>query len=131
MATYSELSNIQPELTECFFAFSKKQFEEGIVNNNLVGKKLFDGGGGLIGTKEGIEKLMADYDAIAERITKECEPQEVYKYEFNNYECSYTNDDREAIKTVISYFGVEKAREVKRRFGYISIEKLVEEMEKS
>lgn len=77
--------------------------------------------GGLFGTKEGIEKFMGFYDKQTERIAAECDPQEVYNYEFDNHECSYTNDDTEAIKLVCSYFGLERALTVKRRFGYFDI----------
>jgi hypothetical protein len=125
MATYTEIKNTHPELFECFFAFSNEQIAKGIAEHKLEGKEIFSGGNGLYGTKEGIKKLWSDYDNISERISKECEPQAVYNYEFHNHECNYTNDDSEVMKIIIGYFGIEKAKEVKRKFGYSSIESLI------
>ena len=56
---YQEIKNQQPILRECFFAFSDKQFNEGITKHNLEGKKIYRGHGGLYGTKEGIDELMS------------------------------------------------------------------------
>ncbi len=130
MSTYSELKNINPELFECFFAFSDSQYNEGIAKHNLEGKKIFRGFGGLFGTQEGIAKLYADYDAIAKRITDECDPQEVYDYEFANHECGYTCDDSEAMKIVISHFPSEKYELVKRKHKYYTNEELLAQIEK-
>lgn len=124
MTKYSELKNINPELVECFFAFSKSQFEEGVKKAGIEGKKIFSGAGGLYGTNDGIKKLYADYDEISKRITAECDPQEVYNDEFANHECSYTCSDTEAIKIVASYFDDEKTKTVKRRFAHVKIEDL-------
>lgn len=125
---YQEIKNEQPILRECFFAFSKEQFEEGVKKHNLEGKKLYRGFGGLIGTKEGIEELNKFYDNMGKRIGQECNPQEVYNYEFGNHECSYTNNDSEPMKIILCYFTEEQCRKVKRRFGHSTIEKLFEDM---
>ncbi len=130
MATYQEIKNQQPELFECFFAFSDKQFQDGIEKHNLQGKKLYRGIGGLFGTHEGISKLYADYDAITKQISEQCSPQEVYDYEFGNHECSYVCDDSEAMKIVISYFKPEQYNEVKRRYNYQTNEEILAEIEK-
>lgn len=124
MSNYNTLKEQQPVLTDCFFAFSKNQIDEGIEKHKLQGKKIFRADGGLFGTREGIQKLYDDYEAISKQITETCDPQEVYAYEFNNHECSYVNDDEEAIKLVVSYFGEGRAKEVKRRFAYTKIENL-------
>jgi hypothetical protein len=125
---YIELRNIHPELVECFFAFSKTQFAEGKARMIPEGSKIYDGGAGLYGTKEGIKKLHADYDAISKRIGEECDPQEVYDCEFNNHECGYTCDDTEAMKYIIAYFGIEKAKGVARKYAYNTIEEIVKEL---
>jgi len=130
MATYQEIKNEQPVLFECFFAFSNQQYAEGIAKHNLQGKKLFSGFGGLIGTQEGIAKLYADYDAMSKRVTDECDPQEVYDYEFGNHECGYTCNDSEAMKIVISHFPVEKYDLVKRKYKYYSNEELLVQIKK-
>jgi hypothetical protein len=124
MSNYNTLKDQEPVLVDCFFAFSKSQIEEGIEKHNLQGKKLFRAPGGLFGTQEGISKLYSDYEAISQQISETCDPQEVYAYEFDNHECSYVGDDEEAIKLVVSYFGDEKAKEVKRRFAVTKIENL-------
>lgn len=130
MTHYQEIKDLQPELFECFFAFSDKQYKEGIAKHNLEGKKILRGFGGLFGTHEGITKLYADYDAIAKKVSNECNPQEVYDYEFDNHECGYIHDDSEAMKIVISHFEAEKYNSVKRRCKCCTSEQLLEEIEK-
>lgn len=129
---YQEIKNQQPILKDCFFAFSNKQFDEGVTKHNLEGKKIYRGYGGLYGTKEGIEELMNFYDNINERIGKECDPQYVYDYEFDNHECSITCDDTEPMMIVLGIFTEEQCRNVKRKNGYLnySIEELIQEMVK-
>jgi len=117
MKSYTEVKSNEPVLTDCFFAFSNEQFAEGIKRFNLEGKKIYRGMGGLFGTKEGIDQLMKHYDDQALEIADQCDPQEVYDYEFWNLECSYTNDDREAYLITESYFG-ERAKTVKRKFAH-------------
>lgn len=124
MSNYTKLKDQNPELVDCFFAFSKSQFQEAIIKHNLQDKKILKADGGLFGTQEGIQKLYDDYEAISAQITEKCEPQEVYAYEFDNHECSYVGDDEEAIKLVVSYFGDERAKKVKRRFAITKIENL-------
>lgn len=121
---YAQYKDKHPELWECFFAFSNEQIAEGIKKHNLEGKELFNGIGGLIGTKEGIKKVYAFYDNLNKEIAANCDPQEVYNYEFINHECSYMNDDTDAIKIIAATFGDEIAKTVKRRFAYVKIEDL-------
>ncbi len=118
---YIKLTGEDAPCIDCFFAFSNKQMEEGIKEHNLEGKKIYSAGYGLYGTDEGIKNFMLFYDERSKRIAEQCDPQEVYNYEFDNHECSYTNDDTEVIRIVINYFGAERAKEVKRRFAYKSI----------
>ena len=122
--TYVELKNQHPVLEDCFFAFSKSQYAEGIKKFNLEGKKIYSGVGGLYGTKEGIQKLMDFYDANYDQIRATCDPQEVYDDEFINHECSYTRSDYEAIKITAGYFDEERVRKVKRRRARVRIEDL-------
>lgn len=124
---YAQYKDKHPELWECFFAFSNQQCAEGIKKHNLEGKELFNGGGGLIGTKEGIKKFLSFYDNLSKEIAANCNPQEVYDYEFDNHECSYTNDDTDAIKIVAATFGDEIAKTVHRRFACIEIKDLTYE----
>lgn len=121
---YTEVKDGQPEMVECFWAFNKAQFKE--KEKEFEGKKIYRSAeaNGLFGTKEGLKKFWAFYNDQQKQIAENCDPQEVYDYEFGNHECNYTRNDEEAIKIVASYFGDDKAKKVKRRFGYIDIEDL-------
>jgi hypothetical protein len=129
---YQQIKNQQPVLRDCFFAFSTEQFNEGVKKHNLEGQKIYRGHGGLYGTSEGINELMSFYDNLNERIGKECDPQEVYNYEFDNHECSITCDDTEVMKIVLGIFTEEQCLNIKRKNGYLnySIEELFESMKK-
>lgn len=122
MKNYAEIKDTQPVLFECFFAFSKEQFNEGKKKAGIEDKKILSGDSGLYGTKEGIQKLFSDYEKIDTEIAENCNPQDVYNYEFNNHECSYTNSDEEPINIVVRIFGKERAKQVKRRFAYAEID---------
>jgi len=119
--TYTEITNEHAVMNDCFFAFSTKQFNEGLKKHNLNKENVLRGYAGLFGTKEGIKEFYSFYDKQAEKIKNQCNPQDVYYYEFDNHECSYTRDDEEAIEIVISYFGKEIAKTVKRRYAYKEI----------
>lgn len=121
MKTYQQIKKENPECVDCFFAFSDEQFAEGIKQHKLEGKQLVKGPYGLIGTEDGVQAFMDFYAVKSKEITETCNPQEVYNYEFNNHECEYTGDDEEAIIITIGYFGAERARTVKRTFGYYEI----------
>jgi len=114
---YSEIKGKQPDMFECFFAFSDAQFAEGVKKSGLEGKKVFRGKYGLYGSDEGIKKFMSHYDDLTKEIADKCSPQEVYEYEFWNHECEYVSCDQEALDVVIAYFGEERVSEVKRRFA--------------
>lgn len=46
---------------------------------------------------------------------KECDPQEVYFYEYNNHECMIAWDgDKEAYDLIVGYWGEEVAKTIKR-----------------
>jgi hypothetical protein len=112
-----------------FFAFSGKQLLEGlekfgykkpdIVHVNYPGL-------GLYGPREKCRAFLDEYDKRAERVARECNPQDVYDYEFGNYECDYTGTDEEAIGIVVSTFGKEKAKTVSRRRSRIAIDDIEE-----
>lgn len=112
---------------DMFCAFSKRQFEENrkTIRPLKDGEKYVDFGAGVFGTRDGIEKYLAFSDSIKKRIAEECDPQEVYCYEFNNYECCIAYDgDANAIRLVADYWGWDKAREIERWNGFYSIDYL-------
>lgn len=125
MSRYTELKDMSAPCVDCFFAFSQSQFEEGVKDireKNKDAKIVRVSSLNLFGTKEGVDNFLNFYKNQEDIIRNECEPQEVYDYEFDNHECGYLWDDTEAIKIVVSYFGVERAREVKRRCSCVDID---------
>ena len=100
-----------------FFAFGKKQFDEGykdLVNRGLIqeGEKVKNFGNGCYGTFEGIKRWMDEAKAIDNQIAEECDPLEVYYEEYNNFECCLDWDgDRRAVEKVISIYGVDCTRQ--------------------
>jgi hypothetical protein len=120
---YHEIKDEQPEDEHygVFFAFGEKQFEEGrkrLIRNGYLkeGEKVCSVGAGMYGTASEISRFFKFYDERGKRIGKECNPQEVYFYEWNNHECMITMDDDEALKCVISYFGKEAAHKIVRLY---------------
>ena len=122
---YKTILKEQPTLDKCFFAFSNKQFEEGRIKAGIgEDEKINQSEYGLFGTKEGLDETFKFYEEQRKRIAAECNPQDVYNYEWNNHECMITYDDEDAIRIVVDYFGVEAAKTVKRKYGYVKIEML-------
>ena len=119
---YLELKKENPVMENCFFAFRNEQLAEGLKKFNLEKKDIVSGGFGLYGTREGILKFNSFYETQNAKIAAECNPQDVYEYEFNNHESEFTCDDTEAIQIVAAIFGDEKAMLVNRRAGTICCE---------
>lgn len=131
---YREIQDQHPKCDEfgVFFAFSKKQYNEGVARLKELGfikdesELRQDRLGGLIGTAEGIRGFLDFYKERDKAIPVECDPQEVYFYEFNNYESMYAWDgDLEAIKVIIEHWGAEVARSIIRFDACKSIDAIV------
>lgn len=131
---YIEIRSTHPSPDDfgCFFAFDNEQYDRALAEAISAGRiregeKLYHHPSisGLHGTAEGIAafiKAYADRDAA---IPVECDPQEVYFYEWNNYETMYSWDgDAEAIRVIIARFGVDVARTL-LRFDPCDIDKLL------
>ncbi len=103
-----------------FFAFTDKQYDEGY--NHLVdlgfiskGDKICQCKNGAFGTKESLDAFFDFYIQRDEDIPKKCDPQEVYFYEYNNYECMYAWDgDKEAYNTIVDLWGEDVAKTIVR-----------------
>lgn len=112
----------QPDLTGIgiFFAFSNEQLEQGIASLKKRGfitdaSELRRSFGGAFGSAESIRKMYAAYNEIEEKIKAECDPQEVYFYEFNNHETPYGWDgDIEIMKIIVGTWGYDVAIGLKR-----------------
>ena len=67
------------------------------------------------GTKDGLAAFFKFYDDSRAAIPKECDPQEVYFYEYNNHECMIAWDgDKEAYDLIVGYWGEEVAKTIER-----------------
>lgn len=131
---YMELNNQHPDDSQygVFFAFSNKQSAEGVkklVRQGYI-KEGEDGlirsyGGGLCGISSEVERFLDFYKERKKLIAEECDPYEVYCYEYNNHEsCISWDGDLEAIRLVVDYWGADVARTICRRSEYYSIESI-------
>lgn len=100
----------------CFFAFSNQQFEEGKKKAHIKdGEKIYSVGAGMYGTAEGVKSFFAEMKSFNERIKEECDPQEVYFYEYNNHECMLSWDgDEEPVKLIARIWGDEAVSQIVR-----------------
>lgn len=127
---YLEISQEHPDLYElgCFAAFNDKQFKEGrtacIERGSMTeDSEIFHYHAGIFGTKEGIIKMCEFYQGKINRIVAECEPQEVYFYEYNNHECMIAYDgDLDVIRIIADYWGEEVARQIVRFSVFYDLE---------
>jgi hypothetical protein len=110
---------------EYFFAFSDKQFEEGMKRCN--GKKIYRAKYGLFGTKEGLDKYFEYYNNKDKVIAERCNPQEVYYWEYNNHECMFDpyEGDAEPMRLIIDTWGEDIARKINRYSIVYSIDQLI------
>lgn len=103
-----------------FFAFNKKQFDEGY--NHLVelgfikeGDKIQVSELGAYGTRESLDNFFDFYRNRLRDIPTKCDPQEIYFYEYNNYECMFAWDgDKDAYNMIVDIFGKDVAKKIVR-----------------
>lgn len=132
---YQKTKRIQPESSEyaVFFAFDMKQYDEGkkkLLDLGLITEKdkllSVKDVPGMFGTQQGLEAYFDFYENRDKIIPEQCDPQEVYFCEFNNYESSINYDgDTEAIKIIIDIWGVDVARTIKRFNVHESIDDII------
>lgn len=122
---YKELTDQHPDASQygVFFAFSTEQFKSGyasLVERGYIkdGDKVFSARLGLFGKREEITRFYSFYDQREKLIKAECNPQEVYFYEYNNHECMFSYDgDEDAVKVVSDIWGKEEIKKL-RRIGF-------------
>lgn len=114
-----ERSKVDCYQYKCFYAFSEKQVEEGKKKAKIAAdEKVYSAGDfGLCGTSDGIDAYIAALAAYRPKIKAECDPQEVYFEEYNNHECGYAGDDKEAFGIVKDIYGEDIAKKI-TRVGY-------------
>ena len=131
--TYGAYKNqdIQTDDLKIFFAFSNKQFDEGLRELNerhhtdLTEKDICAAGFGMYGTRDDITEFFRRSHEKNKKIPELFTPQTVYNYEYNNHECGYTGDDYEAIKNVMDIYGAEAAQGVKRKCACATIDEAI------
>lgn len=119
---YREIIDGHPRIENyaCFFAFGQEQFDRNLAaaisaGRIKEGEKLYSHYSGLYGTHEGITSFLAWYSERDKAIPAECDPQEVYFYEYNNHECMFSWDgDKDAFDLVVAHFGEEVASKIVR-----------------
>lgn len=90
------------------------------------GEKIIQFANGGFATPKGWEMMKAYWKSIDERIRKECDPQEVYFYEFNNYESAINwEGDTDAIEIILRIYGPDVARTIKRFNKKLTIDQLL------
>jgi hypothetical protein len=62
-----------------------------------------DGYGG-IGTREAFKARHDYFETIEKEISEQCNPDEIFEYEYWNHECGYTGDWSEALNITKAYF---------------------------
>lgn len=111
-----------------FYAFNNEQFEEGykkILPLRTGDEKVVHFGYGLYGWRKYLDEMVQILENVNKVIKEECNPQDVYNYEYNNYECeiSYTGD-KEAIELVVEIYGYDIARTIERKNIYMTIDQM-------
>lgn len=108
-----------------FFAFDIDSVREGIESlrkRGLLkeGEKILKYGCGCFGVDGSFEKRLAFINERKRRMIEECDPYEVYVYEYNNFECCIDYDgDQRAVEAVLGIYGLERTKAAleERRFN--------------
>lgn len=120
---YRQIQDEQPDSEEhgIFWAFNNKQFDDGLEKMKerglyKDGSTVFSiGNGGYGVSRELIDKFFDFYKDRKKRVAAECDPQEVYLYEYNNYECMIDWDgDKKAYDAIVDIYGEEIAKGITR-----------------
>ena len=112
--------NSHPDINEygVFWAFIEEQFDKGykrLVKDGFIkdGDKIYQTRHALYGSKESLDNFFKFYKQVDEQIKENCDPQEVYFYEYNNFECMFSGDEQ-AYNTIVELWGTDVAKTIKR-----------------
>lgn len=84
------------------------------------------GPSGMVATKEAYKQWIDNINECNRLIKEECDPNEVYWYEFNNYECPINSEgDTRPIEFIIEIFGEEVARKIRRYRAFMTIDQIM------
>lgn len=115
-----------------FFAFSKEDFVKGQKEIQKHGwltpdDKLISIGSGGYTVRRAFDKMEAFMADCDKQIASECSAQEVYNYQYGNFESDYAADgDLQAMRVVLQHFGKDKLTEIKRgQCAYYSIDEII------
>lgn len=112
---YSYLKNsyMQDEMSkifkkyQVFFAFSDKQFNEGLEKEGISkNEKLSSISGGGFVPKKNAKAFLNDFEGLHNNLVKEVKKlnkADVIEYELGNYECYYTGDITDALEVLTDY----------------------------
>lgn len=132
---YKEIREGHPNMDRmpCFWAFGQGQFNEALAEKKRAGLisdsdkiKYHPHYSGLYGTDEGISAFLSFYAKRDTAIPTDCDPQEVYFYEYNNHECMIDWDgDLSAIRIIIDIWGAAVAEKITRFSAGLSVADIV------
>jgi hypothetical protein len=105
MSSYQELKGLHAPADKVFFAFSDKQFMEGLAKIGATREEVVAGVGGVIGREADVREFYEFYEKNMERMAKECTVDEVFRDEWWNHECGLTGDIEEPVELVKNIFG--------------------------
>ena len=123
----NERSAIDTAKFDIFWAFSNQQFADGLKSIRPLkdGEKLVRIGAGGFGTRDGVDRYLKCLHEYDDRIKEDCDPQEVYCWEYNNHESFLSWDgDMGAIQVIIDIWGADVAKTIKRRSVCYSIDEM-------
>lgn len=90
------------------YVFGQDQWRDYLKRHNLTEEQaeatLVSDGYGGIGTKEAFKARDEYFDSVAKKISEQCNPDEIFEYEYWNHECGYTGDWSEALRITRAYF---------------------------
>ena len=90
------------------YVFGQDQWRDYLKRHNLTEEQakatLVGDGYGGIGTKEAFKARDEYFKTVEKEILEQCNPDEIFEYEYWNHECGYTGDWSEALHITQAYF---------------------------